>query len=167
MREKITNSDNSEQMLTLNGGPRSVSTSSNPLIVWRASDHYSRETQAILPPRTFNWDLWSPIRFIIRCLWDDCTRQLIQKLRNFVWKILKSSQRFWGEHQVSFYLFTNTFFGICCSSSVPHFIWKRLTLATDICFRPWNLMKLWSRQYFNEISYICLLICESYIHVSI
>lgn len=102
MREKITNSDNSEQMLTLNGGPRSVSTSSNPLIVWRASDHYSRETQAILPPRTFNWDLWSPIRFIIRCLWDDCTRQLIQKLRNFVWKILKSSQRFWGEHQVIF-----------------------------------------------------------------
>lgn len=54
MKEKITNSDNSEQMLTLNGGPRSVSTSSNPLIVWRASDHYRRETQAILPPRTFN-----------------------------------------------------------------------------------------------------------------
>lgn len=115
----------SEQMLTLNGGPRSVSTSSNPLIVWRASDHFTTETQAILTPRTFNWDLWSPIRFIIRCLWDDLTRQLIQKLRNFVWKNLKSSQRFWGEHQVSFYLFTNTFLHLVF---VPllHFIWKRL-----------------------------------------
>lgn len=158
MREKITNSDNSEQMLTLNGGSRSVSTSSNPLIVWRASDHYSRETQAILPPRTFNWDLWSPIRFIIRCLWDDCTRQLIQKLRNFVWKILKSSQRFWGEHQVSFYLFTNTFFWHLLFVLGPPFHLETADFSSDICFRPWNLMKLWSRQYF---SYICLLICES------
>lgn len=160
MREKITNSDNSEQMLTLNGGPRSVSTSSNPLIVWRASDHYSRETQAILPPRTFNWDLWSPIRFIIRCLWDDCTTY--SEVAKFC---LKDFEEFstilrWTPGKfLSFYQYI--FFGICCSSSVPHFIWKRLTLATDICFRPWNLMKLWSRQYFNEISYICLLICES------
>lgn len=128
-------------MLTLNGGLRSVSTSSNPLIVWRASDHYTRETQAILPPRTFNWDLVSPIRFIICCLWDDLTRQLIQKLRNFVWKNLKSSQRFWGEHQVSFFfILLAIHFCICClcSSSISYGNGYDISYIYLFHFGPWN-----------------------------
>lgn len=150
-------------MLTLNGGPRSVSTSSNPLIVWRASDHYTRETQAILPPRTFNWDLVSPIRFIICMLfmrrsyettYSEVAKFCLKEFEEFLTILRWTPGKF-----ISFYQYIFAF--VVCPPP-PFHMETAMTLATYICFiLVLEIIKLWSRQYFNEISHICLLICES------